>query len=613
MHDQFLMHVLYLGSGFLILLFVIVFCLRRQKKALDSSLKKLEEKTPELPVMTLNKQLPARRNFKHYLEKIVDQARVHNQSFSVFIISVAGTELSMQLTSKEFELFLAQVQQRILDCVAEEQVVLSRLEGDEFAFVSMQTDYKQLCSLASELILAVSSAFQINKKNIHIECNIGIALCPDHGLTSKDVINSAGSALYKAVAMGLNQYFIAGYSSNQIQQQVAEFVREMHVAIEKNQFFLEYQPKFNSWDGGVFSFEALTRWQHPDRGTIPPIQFIPTAEKYGAIICLGHWIIKQALMQLKVWHDLGFTAVKVSINISAAQLLDANFVSYVRWCLNHIDVPANCVILEVTESVAMHDVEHSITTLNNLANLGVLLAIDDFGTGYSSLLYLRYLPANLLKIDQGFIENIQHGSPDAMMVASIITLAHTFNMSVVAEGVETIEQKIFLENLGCDYLQGYLLGKPLEADKATEILINNALMDTDASSLQRMLLRATPEENYQLFMQTLEQAIDAVVVINEMNQVIIFNQAAEDLWGYAKHEILAQSMHHLVPESLQQEFDSFVSENRHTTAQYRGQRRTLKIMRKDRTYKDCSLSFSKVIVGKRVFYTAFIREYMQNS
>lgn len=604
MHDELVVQGLCLGGGLLLLSGLAWFIKRRRKK----TAKKLTLPPGELPQMTLNAHLPARRNFKHYLEKIVDQARFHNQSFSVFIVSVADTELSMQLTSKEFELFLAEVQQRILHSVAEEQTVLSRLEGDEFAFVSKLTDYKALCDLANDLIMAVSSTVQIANKRVLVECNVGIALCPDHGLTSKDIINSAASALYKAVAIGRNQYFIAGYSSNQIQQQVAEFVREMHVAIEENHFFLEFQPKFNSWDGGIFSFEALTRWQHPERGVIAPAQFIPTAEKYGAIICLGHWIIKNSLRQLRYWQDLGFANIKISINISAAQLLDANFVSYVRWCLNNFNVPAENVILEVTESVAMHDMDLSIKTLNSLSNMGIMLAIDDFGTGYSSLLYLRYLPTNILKIDQGFIANLKHGSPDAMMVSSIITLAHSFNMSVVAEGVETLEQKNFLENLGCDYLQGFLFGKPLNATDATRLLNNHHQVKADANSLQRMLLRATPEENYQLFMQTLEQAIDGIVVINENNQVIIFNQAAEQLWGYAKHEILAQPMEQLIPPSLQQEFNDFVEQNRVDQSQYSGQRRVLQIIRKDRSLLTCSLSFSKVVLCHKVLYTAFIRE-----
>ena len=211
--------------------------------------------------------------------------------------------------------------------------------------------------------------------------------------------------------------------------------------------------------------EALLRWRHPVRGIVGPDQFIPLAEKSGLIIAIGEWVLYESCRQMRVWYDLGHTDWKIAVNLSPLQFSHENLVIVVADTLAAWQLPAKCLTLEVTESTAMHNVKASLAILHNIADLGVDISIDDFGTGYSSLLYLKRLPASELKIDRGFINTLLEGSDDAAIVSAIIALGHTLNLRIVAEGVETESQHEFLKKLGCDSLQGYLLGRPMPADQ----------------------------------------------------------------------------------------------------------------------------------------------------
>lgn len=231
---------------------------------------------------------------------------------------------------------------------------------------------------------------------------------------------------------------------------------------------LHYQPKYEAPAGPIMGAEALLRWNHPTRGLVGPDQFIPIAEKTGLILSIGEWVINEACRQMREWINAGQGHWTIAVNISALQFAHASLVETVRAALARHDVPPACLTLEVTESTAMRDAEASLAVLKRLSGLGVTISIDDFGTGYSSLLYLKRLPATELKIDRGFVNQLENDNEDAAIVSAIVALAQQLNLRIVAEGVETAAQQKFLTGLGCDSLQGFLLGRPMPATEFLE-------------------------------------------------------------------------------------------------------------------------------------------------
>ncbi|MDU7866360.1 MAG: EAL domain-containing protein, partial [Pantoea sp.] len=236
-----------------------------------------------------------------------------------------------------------------------------------------------------------------------------------------------------------------------------------------NELRLFYQPKYCAPRGPILGFEALLRWQHPQRGLLTPDQFLPMAEKTGMIVGIGNWVINEACRQLRQWHLQGHPHWSVAVNLSALQFEQNNLVETVTRALAQHEIPPELLTLEVTETTAMRDPDESVRILTELTKLGVKASIDDFGTGYSSLLYLKRLPASELKIDRAFVNELQHHSEDATIVSAIVALAQSLQLKVVAEGVETPEQQAFLTSLGCNTLQGYLLGKPIPPDRVNEL------------------------------------------------------------------------------------------------------------------------------------------------
>ncbi|MFM0140552.1 putative bifunctional diguanylate cyclase/phosphodiesterase, partial [Caballeronia grimmiae] len=231
---------------------------------------------------------------------------------------------------------------------------------------------------------------------------------------------------------------------------------------------LHYQPKYRAPSGPVIGAEALIRWQHPTLGLIPPADFIPLAEKTSLIVSIGEWVLDQACGQMKAWLDAGHAGWTIAVNLSSLQFGHAGLVETVADTLARHQLAPQSLTLEITESTAMRDVEASLATLDKLHAMGVMISIDDFGTGYSSLLYLKRLPATELKIDRGFVRDLPHDPEDAAIVSAIVALGRTLNLTIVAEGVETEQQQDFLTTLGCNSFQGYLLGRPMNADDFLE-------------------------------------------------------------------------------------------------------------------------------------------------
>ncbi|MCW1937017.1 EAL domain-containing protein [Pseudomonas sp. MDMC_285] len=338
---------------------------------------------------------------------------------------------------------------------------LARIGGDEFVLLAELRHPDDASNVASHVVGLLSQPFEIDGHELRVSTSVGIALYPGDGIDQQELLINADAAMYHAKSLGKNGYSFFESSMNTNARQQLQLLHDLRAALERGELCLHYQPKFASGSGRMLGAEALLRWQHPQQGLLAPVRFIGLAEKTGLIIPIGDWVLDEACRQMRLWYEQGHQDWRVAVNLSALQFCHGELVETVRQTLARHALPANCLTLEITESTAMHDVSASQVILEQLAEMGVDIAIDDFGTGYSSLLYLKRLPANELKIDRGFVRDLEHDGDDMAIVSAIVALGQALDLRIVAEGVETPEQQAFLTELGCDSLQGYLLGHPL--------------------------------------------------------------------------------------------------------------------------------------------------------
>jgi len=295
------------------------------------------------------------------------------------------------------------------------------------------------------------------------------------GVERETLMKQADAAMYHAKALGRNTYCFYDVSMNDDAQAQLQLFHDLRAALSSQELVMYYQPKFNAQSGVMVGVEALIRWQHPVRGLLFPAEFIPLAERIGLIIQIGEWTVREACRQLSVWRALGYTNWTVAVNLSAIQFNHPRLSELVRRSLefNHLD--PSFLVLEITESTAMRDPETSLKILHTLQEIGVKISIDDFGTGYSSLVYLKKLPAGELKIDRGFLHDLSQDSEDAAIISAIIALGRTLKLEIVAEGVETEEQKNLLTRLGCTTLQGFRMGRPMPPDELIQTVIRGSV------------------------------------------------------------------------------------------------------------------------------------------
>ena len=345
------------------------------------------------------------------------------------------------------------------------QDTLARIGGDEFVLLVRLLEPDDAPQVAARQVSLLSRAFRVDEHELLISASVGIALYPGNGLTAEELLMNADAAMYHAKGTGKNGYSFFDASMNTNARKQLQLLQDLRQALELQQFRLHYQPKFDASNSQPVGAEALLRWEHPQQGLLLPEHFIDLAEKTGLIIPIGDWVLNEACRQMRAWFDQGYSHWRIAVNLSALQFCYSGLVDSVVAALERHHLPANSLTLEITETTAMSDADASMVVLQRLSQMGVDLSIDDFGTGYSSLMYLKRLPANELKIDRGFVRDLEHDSDDAAIVSAIVALGQALGLRIVAEGVETDTQQSFLTTLGCDALQGFLLGEPLPAEQ----------------------------------------------------------------------------------------------------------------------------------------------------
>ncbi|TAM88120.1 MAG: EAL domain-containing protein [Candidimonas sp.] len=359
--------------------------------------------------------------------------------------------------------------------VAESTV--ARLGGDEFTIILEGIRYaSDAMRVAERIQWALAEPFTLADQKVYVSASIGIALSTTGYDTAQDILRDADIAMYRAKANGRARYELFDQAMGARAKAALQLEAELHRAVTNQEFFLVYQPIVSLGDAMIRGFEALLRWRHPQRGMLSPAEFLPLAEETGLIRTIGRWVLEEAAHQTCRW-QYGFPAdppLTMSVNVSASQLAEADFVDAVRGILSAGSLPAHSFKLELTESVAMIDAERTRQTLLELKAMGVHLSLDDFGTGYSSLSYLRRLPVDTLKIDRSFVTGINLNKESQCILETITMLAHALGMEVVAEGAETAEELTHLRRLKCDYVQGYYFSGPLDRLAATAVLRNQA-------------------------------------------------------------------------------------------------------------------------------------------
>jgi diguanylate cyclase (GGDEF)-like protein/PAS domain S-box-containing protein len=356
---------------------------------------------------------------------------------------------------------LVQVALRLTSCLREEDIV-ARLGGDEFVVILRGHDVASTAAIVAEKITRqLSQPFYIDSHTLHTSTSIGIALYPDNAKKIQDLMKNADAAMYHAKASGGSIFRFFSPEMNMYAHERLKMENELHGALDKQQLQLYFQIQVDHTDR-IIGAEVLLRWLHPERGLVSPMQFIPMAEESGLIVSIGYWVLDQACAQLKTWQGEGTTKdLMLAVNVSVKQFLQDDFVARVQKIVELQAINPSLLKLEITESLLLKNTENMIARMNALKSLGIEFSLDDFGTGYSCFQYLKRLPVNQLKIDQSFVRDIVISTSDAAIVRTIIAMAHNLKLDVIAEGVETPEQRQLLLDAGCQQFQGYLFSKPV--------------------------------------------------------------------------------------------------------------------------------------------------------
>ncbi|MBF2006128.1 MAG: EAL domain-containing protein [Chlorogloeopsis fritschii C42_A2020_084] len=429
--------------------------------------------------------LPNRLLFNEQLAKTLANVARRKESLAVMFLDLDRFKtINDSLGHTLGDLLLQSVAQRVNDSLRAGDTV-ARWGGDEFIILLPRiTRIEEVTQVAKRILQALEKAFLIEGNELYISASLGIALLNEHSPDAETLIQHADLALYHAKDKGRNNYQFYTTSISSKAPEVLTIEKSLRHALEREEFVVYYQPQINIHTGKITGMEALLRWQHPEMGLVAPNIFIPLAEESGLIVPIGEWVLRTACMQNKAWQNAGLPPLTVAVNLSLKQFREPKLVQTVAQILEQTELEPRFLELEITETVAIEDLNFTKKVLQELEQMGVHLSIDDFGTGYSSLSRLQLLPLHNLKIDRSFIRELTTDVKVAHIVKAIVTLGRNLGLRLTAEGVEKEEELEFLKSINCEDVQGFLFYKPLSAQKATEILENTIANSHKCSSEQ---------------------------------------------------------------------------------------------------------------------------------
>lgn len=415
-----------------------------------------------------------RLSLEDRMGQAIVQAKRDNYKLAVMFIDLDRFKIINDTLGHHVgDALLVEVAKRLHESVRDSDIV-ARLGGDEFVIVLTGIeDIRLVANIAKQIVDSLGIAYKIDVHELHSTPSIGISTFPRDGINADDLMKNADTAMYHAKDEGRNNYQFYTDEFNKIAHERMTLEYDLHVALEKEQFVLHYQPKIDTLDGSISGLEALLRWNHPEQGLLMPDKFISIAEETGLIEPIGDWVLNEACRQSNLWHCQEGISLKMSVNLSPKQLRDPKLVERLHEIMEKYKIAENKLELEITENAVMTNTEQAINQMAAIREAGVYLAIDDFGTGYSSLAYLKSFPIQVLKIDRTFVRDIEEDEDDAAICRATISLSHDLGLTVVAEGVETEAQKDFLKSHKCDTLQGYLFSRPLPASEVLQYIKKN--------------------------------------------------------------------------------------------------------------------------------------------
>lgn len=416
--------------------------------------------------------LPNRNLFYDRLQHGLDKALRSEEKLAVMFIDLDNFKTINDTMGHEMgDLVLSQTAERLRACTRKEDTI-ARLGGDEFTVLAedLQDPVGVVSSTASRIIDMLAQPFHLDGQEAQVSASVGIALYPDNGPDLQSLLKNADAAMYQAKQTGKSNYQFFTEHMNVKAKLRAELEKDLRLALKNGELFLAYQPQIELESGRIIGMEALLRWRHPQLGLIPPQQFIPVAESSGLILSLGDWVMNAACNQIAEWEKRGMNGFRVAVNLSARQFRHNHLAESIRNIMAEKNADPTLLEIELTESAMMDDTDQANRIMHQLKDMGIHIAVDDFGMGYSSLNYLKRFPIDSLKIDANFIREVASSEDDAAIATAIITMGHSMQLKVIAEGVETQQQMGFLRARDCDAVQGFFMSHPMRAEKMTAIL-----------------------------------------------------------------------------------------------------------------------------------------------
>ncbi len=506
-----------------------------------------EEKIKKLAYFDLHSGL---YNKNYLVEKVTKLIEENNDLIiGILFISINNIEQTTEFMGTDFtnKLFVT-IAQRISKLINENDTIVQYSKNDFIIQLTDCTDPMNIHSRSKNLINQMISPYEIDNFKINISTNIGLSMYPSNSNNIEELIIQSSIAMKMSKLKANNSIIL--YDEN-VEKELSNQIHlenDLSLAIENDYLQLYYQPIIDAKTQKTIKAEALLRWIHPEKGFIPPSVFIPIAEKSNLILTLGEWVIKTVFIEVKSWLDTGFTPPIISVNLSTKQLEQKNFVPMLKNIIQETNIDTKFIDFEITESLAINDELGTINTLKEIEALGISFSMDDFGTGYSSLSQLKKLPLKTLKIDMSFISDINEDLDNTIIVTTIIAMAQSMGLSVVAEGVETITQFEFLRNNNCDMIQGYLVSKPVPNNNFKKIIDKNYSFHTnfvegikDISSISKIKDACSLNDELS-YKEIIYNSPQAIIQWSKSFKILIWNKGAEDIFGWSENEALDKNL-----------------------------------------------------------------------